>query len=107
MFSGNKKVLYYHDDVIGTYQYATGHPMKPLRVAMTNELVKSYGLYDKLDVYDNDFCDTHLKDDIDQVMTKFHSDDYIELIKQVTPENKHLFGDQIYRCNYQKFIKYI
>ncbi len=51
MFSNRKKVLYFHDEVIGTYQYSTGHPMKPLRVAMTNELVKSYNLYDKLDIY--------------------------------------------------------
>jgi len=26
-------------------------------------------------------------------MTKFHSDDYIDLIKNVTPENKNLFSD--------------
>jgi len=51
MFTDKKKVLYYHDDVIGTFQYAPGHPMKPFRVAMTNELVKSYGLYDKLDIF--------------------------------------------------------
>jgi histone deacetylase 1/2 len=51
MFSNDKKVLYYHDDVIGTFQYASGHPMKPLRVAMTNEIVKSYDLYDKLDIF--------------------------------------------------------
>ena len=51
MFSNNKKVLYYHDDIIGTYQYASGHPMKPFRVAMTNELVQEYGLYKKLDIY--------------------------------------------------------
>ena len=53
MFSNNKKVLYYDDDIIGTYQYASGHPMKPFRVAMTNELVYEYGLYKKLDIYVN------------------------------------------------------
>ena len=31
-------------------------------------------------------------------MTKFHSNDYIDLIKSVTPENKHFFSDQLYRC---------
>jgi hypothetical protein len=53
MLSNNKKVLYYHDDIIGTYQYASGHPMNPFRVAMTNELVYEYGLYKKLDIYVN------------------------------------------------------
>ena len=36
-------------------------------------------------------------------MTKFHSDDYIDLIKNVTPENKHLYSDQLYRCNFKKY----
>jgi hypothetical protein len=74
--------------------------MKPFRVAMTNELVKNYGLYDKLDIYvfymelkDNDFCDNHINENIDRIMVKFHSDDYIDLIKNVTPENKSLYSD--------------
>jgi acetoin utilization deacetylase AcuC-like enzyme len=33
-------------------------------------------------------------------MTKFHSDDYIDLIKNVTPENKHIYSDQLYRYNF-------
>ena len=51
MFGSKNKVLYFYDDIMGTYQYSTGHPMKPFRVAMTNELVKSYGLLEKLDTY--------------------------------------------------------
>ena len=31
---------------------------------------------------------------------KFHSDDYIDLIKNVTPENKHIYSDQLYRYNF-------
>jgi hypothetical protein len=30
--------------MIGTYHYAFAHPMKPLRVAMTDEIVKKYEL---------------------------------------------------------------
>jgi acetoin utilization deacetylase AcuC-like enzyme len=30
--------------MIGTYHYAYAHPMKPLRVAMTDEIVKKYEL---------------------------------------------------------------
>jgi hypothetical protein len=37
-----KDVVYYSDEMIGTYHYAYLHPMKPLRVAMTNEIVKKY-----------------------------------------------------------------
>lgn len=39
-----KDVVYYFDDMIGTYHYAFAHPMKPLRVAMTDEIVKKYNL---------------------------------------------------------------
>lgn len=33
------------------------------------------------------------------MLTRFHSEDYIELIKNVTPENKFLYEDQLYRCD--------
>jgi histone deacetylase 1/2 len=45
-----KNVVYYYDDMIGTFNYAIGHPMKPLRVAMTDELVRKYELYPHMDV---------------------------------------------------------
>ena len=37
-----KDVAYYQDEMIGTFHYAYAHPMKPLRVAMTNEIVEKY-----------------------------------------------------------------
>ena len=39
-----KDVVYYFDDMVGTYHYAFAHPMKPLRVAMTDEIVRKYSL---------------------------------------------------------------
>lgn len=39
-----KKVAYYFDDNLGCFNYAPGHPMKPLRVAMTDNLIKEYKL---------------------------------------------------------------
>jgi histone deacetylase 1/2 len=45
-----KNVVYYYDDMIGTFNYSVGHPMKPLRVAMTDELIRKYELYPKMDV---------------------------------------------------------
>lgn len=41
---GKKDVIYYFDEMIGTYHYAFAHPMKPLRVAMTDEIVRKYDL---------------------------------------------------------------
>ena len=42
--SSKKDVVYYFDEMIGTYHYAYAHPMKPLRVAMTDEIVRKYDL---------------------------------------------------------------
>jgi len=30
--------------------------------------------------------------------TVFHSDDYVDVLKNLTPENKDLYADQINRC---------
>ena len=48
MFDFKKDVVYYFDEMIGTYHYANNHPMKPLRVAMTDELVKCYSIDQKM-----------------------------------------------------------
>lgn len=37
-------ITYYYDDEFGTFNYSTSHPMKPLRVAITDDLVGHYGL---------------------------------------------------------------
>ena len=35
-------------------------------------------------------------------MTTFHSDEYIDLIRNVTPENRHQYEDQLYRFNFKE-----
>ena len=48
---GKKKVCYFHDaDMIGSYYYGPGHPMKPHRLQMTHNLILSYHLYKKMEV---------------------------------------------------------
>jgi len=44
LMTSKKDVVYYFDEMIGTYHYAFAHPMKPLRVAMTDEIVRKYDL---------------------------------------------------------------
>ena len=41
-FKSSKKVSYFYDDIMRYINYSPGHPMKPMRVAMTYDLVKSY-----------------------------------------------------------------
>eukprot|EP01017_Pseudomicrothorax_dubius_P045807 TRINITY_DN7980_c0_g1_i3.p1 TRINITY_DN7980_c0_g1~~TRINITY_DN7980_c0_g1_i3.p1 ORF type:complete len:325 (+),score=58.00 TRINITY_DN7980_c0_g1_i3:125-1099(+) len=90
-----RKVAYYFDDTIGLYKYADGHPMKPHRVSMTDELIRSYDLRSKLKVYDSNFVEVN-----DEALTQFHADEYIQFIKTVTVENKTLYTDSLFRFNF-------
>ena len=38
----------------------------------------------------------------EETLTTFHSDEYIDLIKNVTPENRGNFEDQLYRFNFKE-----
>lgn len=66
MMDFKKNVVYYFDGMIGTYHYAVNHPMKPLRVAMTDEIVKKYQLNNHFDeiVILNSFRITNLQKSI-------------------------------------------
>ncbi|KAI8926804.1 hypothetical protein BC831DRAFT_511376 [Entophlyctis helioformis] len=75
----NRVSYYYHSDV-GHYHFGPQHPMKPHRIRMTHNLVINYGLYKKLEI--NRPTPASFKE-----MTKFHSDDYIEFLHRVQPEN--------------------
>ncbi|KAH9268257.1 hypothetical protein BASA84_000321 [Batrachochytrium salamandrivorans] len=78
--SRKAKVSYYYHDDVGLYHYGPQHPMKPHRIRMTHNLVVNYGLYKKLEI--NRPTPATMKE-----MTKFHSDDYIEFLHRVQPEN--------------------
>ena len=45
------KVCYFYDADIGNYYYGQGHPMKPHRIRMAHNLLLSYGLYRKMEIY--------------------------------------------------------
>ncbi|XP_071952749.1 histone deacetylase 3-like isoform X2 [Antedon mediterranea] len=54
--------------------------MKPHRLALTHNLVLHYGLYKKLQVYRPYKATVH-------DMCRFHSEDYIDFLQKVTPQN--------------------
>jgi len=86
-------VVYYYDSEIGTYQYTLSHPMRPHRVKMTDTMLKAYNLMDKLTV-----LDAEKAHNIEVDLTQFHTDDYVEFLKNVAPDNYTMFGDQLMRC---------
>jgi len=57
-----------------------GHPMKPHRLAVTHSLVLNYGLYKKMQLYRPYRASAH-------DMCRFHSEEYIEFLQRVTPQN--------------------
>ncbi|CAO1624895.1 unnamed protein product [Parajaminaea phylloscopi] len=75
-----KRVHYYHSPLIGSFSYGYGHPMKPHRMRMAHSLITAYGL-DKCMVV----REPKEADKVD--MTRFHTDEYIDFLERVNPEN--------------------
>eukprot|EP01068_Selenidium_serpulae_P010080 Selendium_serpulae@DN5385_c0_g1_i10.p1 len=93
-WSGNRQndVAYFYHDHVGNYHYGTGHPMKPHRIRMTDELMSCYGL--------QGFMDRMIpRPIVDEVFTRFHADDYIDFLKNVTIENQLDHADAMQRFN--------
>ena len=67
--------------------------MKPMRVRMTDELIKRYGLDKSMKFMD---IEEEFIENVD--FTVFHSDDYIDILKNCTPDNKELYTDALNRC---------
>ncbi|KAI8786539.1 histone deacetylase 3-like [Biomphalaria glabrata] len=73
-------IAYFYDPEVGNFHYGPGHPMKPHRISLTHSLVLRYGLHKKMKLYrpyqatERDMC-------------RFHSDDYIQFLSSVTPQN--------------------
>ena len=65
------KVSYNIDRTLGDFIFSFGHPMKPMRINMVNELVKSYGL-------DHWLCIRQKKKKISlQELENFHDETYL------------------------------
>ncbi|KAJ3254945.1 Histone deacetylase 3 [Boothiomyces macroporosus] len=87
MSHSKERIAYLHCNEVGTFHYGDGHPMKPARLALTHNLVVGYGLHKKMSMYSP-------RKATDEEIAEFHSEDYVEFIKRVSPSNYP---------NYQKF----
>ncbi|KAF7715030.1 Histone deacetylase [Penicillium ucsense] len=90
--ANSKKVAYFYDSDVGNYAYVSGHPMKPHRIRMTHSLVMNYGLYKKMEIY-------RAKPASKYEMTQFHTDEYIDFLSKVTPDNMDQFSKEQSRYN--------
>ncbi|KAK4697880.1 histone deacetylase 1/2, partial [Lecanoromycetidae sp. Uapishka_2] len=90
--SDKKTVAYFYDSDVGNYAYVAGHPMKPHRIRMAHSLIMNYGLYKKMEIY-------RAKPATNIEMTQFHTDEYVEFLKKVTPDNMESYQKEQGRFN--------
>ena len=87
-----KKISYFYDASIGSYYYGRGHCMKPHRVKMVHALVLKYQLYKHVTVLQPPVLPV-------SELTRFHSDDYISFLRNVTTDNMYQYKKQLRRFN--------
>ncbi|CCG25411.1 Rpd31 histone deacetylase [Candida orthopsilosis Co 90-125] len=87
-----KRIAYFYDADIGNYAYGAGHPMKPHRIRMAHSLIMNYGLYKKMEIY-------RAKPATKQEMCQFHTDEYIDFISRVSPDNLDMFSKESVKFN--------
>ncbi|KAI0831124.1 histone deacetylase RPD3 [Trametes gibbosa] len=75
-----RRVTYYYDPDVGAFTYGLSHPMKPQRMRITHELLTVYDMLPKMHVL-------RAKRASAETMTRFHTDEYINFLCKVTPEN--------------------
>jgi histone deacetylase 1/2 len=91
MASERRRVAYFYDGDVGNYHYGQGHPMKPHRIRMAHNLAMNYGLYKKMDIFRPPRATF-------QDMTRFHSDDYLNFLRRISPDNMHEFAKSLQKC---------
>ncbi|KDO15909.1 histone deacetylase 1 [Saprolegnia parasitica CBS 223.65] len=85
-----KRVSYFYDSEIGNFSYGPGHCWKPHRVRITHNLIVNYGLAKHMHVFRPPLVGV-------EDLTRFHSDDYIQFLRTVTPDNMHEHYRQLQR----------
>ncbi|KIW18633.1 histone deacetylase RPD3 [Exophiala spinifera] len=87
-----KRVAYFYDSDVGNYAYVSGHPMKPHRIRLAHSLVMNYGLYKHMEIY-------RAKPATKYEMTQFHTDEYIDFLAKVTPDNMDSYAKEQQKYN--------
>uniref|UniRef100_A0A8D3C6Q5 Histone deacetylase 3 n=1 Tax=Scophthalmus maximus TaxID=52904 RepID=A0A8D3C6Q5_SCOMX len=88
----NNRTSYFYDPDVGNFHYGAGHPMKPHRLSLTHSLVLHYGLYKKMMVFKPYKASQH-------DMCRFHSEDYIDFLQKVSPNNMQGFTKSLNTFN--------
>ncbi|ODQ64810.1 histone deacetylase [Nadsonia fulvescens var. elongata DSM 6958] len=90
--SRKPQVSYHFNEKVSNYHYGVRHPMKPFRLMLTDHLVTSYGMNDKMDIY-------RPRPATETEIGAFHDDEYINFLKSVTPHNYKQFAASFAKFN--------
>ncbi|PVU99920.1 hypothetical protein BB559_000282 [Furculomyces boomerangus] len=88
----NPRVSYYMNKEVGNFHYGVLHPMKPHRLTLTNHLVMNYGLHKYMDIFEP-------RQATEEEIVEFHSPNYTEFLKRVTPDNVQEIQEQFTSFN--------
>jgi histone deacetylase 1/2 len=94
--SAKRRVSYFYQSDVGLYYYGPGHPMKPHRLRMTHQLILAYGLYRKMEVYRPKPASNH-------ALQLFHSEDYVQFLQKINPDNIKQYSSQLQKHNMGEF----
>ncbi|KAG0651800.1 histone deacetylase RPD3 [Hyphodiscus hymeniophilus] len=94
--SSKKRVAYFYDSDVGNYAYVAGHPMKPHRIRLAHSLIMNYNVYQKMEIYNQAGANSmqRAKPATRHEMTQFHTDEYIDFLQKVTPDNMDSFAKE-------------
>ena len=87
-----QRVSYFYQPDVGHFYYGPSHPMKPHRIKMAHHLILTYGLYRKMECYRSHPASP-------SEMSAFHTEDYINFLAKVTPDNLRQYSNQMNRFN--------
>ncbi|KAI9137217.1 hypothetical protein BKA69DRAFT_1099308 [Paraphysoderma sedebokerense] len=86
------RICYFYDDEVANVHYGKKHPMKPQRLALTNNLILSYGLHERMQIYEPTWA-------TEEELKEFHTEDYIDFLRRVTPDNVSSFNNFLSHYN--------
>jgi len=89
---GKQRVSYFYHPEVGHFYYGPSHPMKPARLKLAHHLILSYGLYKEMECYRPHPASPG-------EMAAFHSEDYVQFLSRINPDNLRQFSSQMQRFN--------
>ena len=82
--------------------------MKPTRIRMCHSLVMNYGLYKKMEIFVRHMPAVRAwlmiqraKPATKREMSQFHTDEYVDFLHRITPDNAHQFAKEQIKCEFR------